>query len=461
MFLTITIAHFRLIAKAVVALQDIEGVIPTSFPHERHVAVHDREIHDPLGAGSYVFQKSFVPSIIRSAGLPIPSDHTSIACTPQKLTVHIGAQPNNSPHAGTMVVFFMGFLVAKEIQLHYKNLSRDGLSQDFCDWIDNFQVKVQLNLVDTAPDSRIESAEGVYQRSLRFTQGVRRYEADYDEVLRLASQGVQKTIEYEITHQVDLTGMECFPAVVKQVVKNRAVLGPLLAPDRGVLAMRAACPKVGCGLADKHGVLNEYMVHPSGEVTISFLCPEHGRYEISTSNHEQLARLEFNTPLRNLVRSIALALDTAQSRKGVMEGKEGACERVHIRVTGSDYAGFYSDQVFWQAWLMLGLTKELTPPVVLYAPLVVDWAGSKISKSLYVKSGAYKYLEEREMNYLLEYATMKKRAKDPMVLFRLVESWVKEPKKIFRSFSVEYLHMVFCEQEARDVTKKKVILALQ
>jgi len=244
--------------------------------------------------------------------------------------------------------------------------------------------------------------------------------------------------------------MKSFPGVVERVVKNREMLGPLLAPDKGVLAMRAACPQEGCGLAEKHGLHNEYTVHPSGSVTISFLCPDHGRHEIITSNPDEVTKLEFNTPLRNLVRSIAYALDTVDSRKDVAKGKE---ERVHIRVTGSDYTGFYSEQMFWRAWLMLGLA-ELSPPVVLYAPLIIDWAGSKISKSLYVKTGAYEYLHERGMDYLLSFEEMKKRGKDPLVLFRLVESWVKEPKKLFRCFSAEYLHMVFCEEEGRQMRER-------
>jgi hypothetical protein len=76
-------------------------------------------------------------------------------------------------------------------------------------------------------------------------------------------------------------------------------------------------------------------------------------------------------------------------------------------------------------------------------------AGSKISKSLYVKKGAYQYLKDNGMEYLLSYEEMKKRGKDPLVLFRLVETWVEDPKKLFRCFSAEYLHQKFCEKEER------------
>ena len=427
----------RLIANAILALQKLQDALSPQNTTLSKISFHDGQIHDPLGAGSYMFQNAFIPSIIRSIGLPIHPNQCG--ALPQSLIIHIGAQPNNSPHVGTLVVFFMAFILAREIKLYHLSC-HDG-SEEVVDWMRKFRVKVRLNLVDTAPDPshdlQYEGIAGKFQRSLRSTEGVLRFQADYDEALKLASQGVEDSLNFEIMTQEDLTRMKCMPGIIERIVKNRHQLGPLLAPDKEVLAMRAACPQ--CDVADKHGIHNTYTIHPTF-VIISFLCPVHGRHEISTLNVDEVARLEFNTPLRNLVRSIALALHTAESRQ---EGKEGA---LHIRVTGMDYAGYYTDQMFWRAWLMLGLDENLIPPVVLYAPLIVDWAGSKISKSLYVKHGAYEYLNERGMDYLLSFAEMKKR-KDPLILFRLVESWVKEPKKLFRTFSIEYLHMKFSEEE--------------
>ena len=40
--------------------------------------------------------------------------------------------------------------------------------------------------------------------------------------------------------------------------------------------------------------------------------------------------------------------------------------------------------------------------MIFYAPLVLDWSGSKLSKSLYVKEGAYKYLCEAGLGYMLD-----------------------------------------------------------
>ena len=47
-------------------------------------------------------------------------------------------------------------------------------------------------------------------------------------------------------------------------------------------------------------------------------------------------------------------------------------------------------------------------PFILYSPLVTDWSGSKLSKSLYVKEKAYGYLKEQALDYLIDYSNFKK-----------------------------------------------------
>ncbi|KJZ73244.1 hypothetical protein HIM_07441 [Hirsutella minnesotensis 3608] len=67
-------------------------------------ALHDGQVHDPLGAASYAFQDGIVgyttpPATPRSGSL-LPT---------RPVVIHVGAQPNNSPHAGTLVVFCYAF----------------------------------------------------------------------------------------------------------------------------------------------------------------------------------------------------------------------------------------------------------------------------------------------------------------------------------------------------------------
>ncbi|KAF9535306.1 hypothetical protein CPB83DRAFT_801551 [Crepidotus variabilis] len=442
---------FTRFSKAWKPIKQLLQPLDSSFEHL--VTIHDGQVHDPLGAGSYVFQKSLISATIHQLGLPelpLSSGHEDNPLLPTTLIVHTGAQPNNSPHAGTLVVFFKTFLIAQHIRMHYDKILEEGrLSALEVQWIHNFTVKVQLNLVDTAPDNAKTpkpGADGIhYQRSLRSGDLFPSLLPDYKEVMALAAEAVGGKVPYEIKTQTNLLRMTSIPKIIEEIVKNREVIGKTLSPETGKLAMRAACSKDGCGLAEKHGLHNKYLTLPDGTVVISFVCSErnHGRHEISTANPEEVARLEFNTPLRNLVRTLAYGLDTNESRT-VARGKGGGEVRVHMRVTGMDYAGTYSEQLLWRPLCLLPF--KIDPPVILYAPLIVDWAGSKLSKSLYVKDSAYKYLEEQNMSYLLSYGKMKEAGKDPMVLFELVNGWVQEPKKMFRSYSIEYLHQCFSKQ---------------
>ena len=226
-------------------------------------------------------------------------------------------------------------------------------------------------------------------------------------------------------------------AIVRRVQEDRGRLGPELTPESGKLALRVACPT--CGIADKHGILNEYD-EVNGE--IRFYYPAHGMHLVDLGNLDDVARVEFNTPLRNLVRALVYASDESAT---------------HIRVTGADYAGQYQEQLLLRQWPHSATydgdsSRVKRPPIHIYAPLTVDWTGSKLSKSLYVKEGAYEYLREQNLGYLLSLQEIKLQGKDQKVVWDEVERWMAGQKKLFRPYSVEYWHLVF--SQAGDSKKK-------
>ena len=56
-----------------------------------------------------------------------------------------------------------------------------------------------------------------------------------------------------------------------------------------------------------------------------------------------------------------------------------------------------TEQLLWR-YIALG-----EAPLIVYVPLIIDWSGAKLSKSLYVQSGAYQYLKDQGMDYLVSY----------------------------------------------------------
>lgn len=78
--------------------------------------------------------------------------------------------------------------------------------------------------------------------------------------------------------------------------------------------------------------------------------------------------------------------------------------------------------------------------MIFYASLVLDWSGSKLSKSIYVKGGAYKYLCKAGSRYMLDAKILAISELGLDVLIVDVYQWVVESYKIFGSYSVEYLY---------------------
>jgi hypothetical protein len=298
-------------------------------------------------------------------------------------------------------------------------------------------VSVKITFVDTAPvDGQGCQVEGIhYQRSYRdFPGALGTYMDDYKEVIYFLS--VWSDIPYTIAFQSDFFSQHSVPKLLQYVISHRNVLGPQLSPKYGSLALRAACPVKGCSLAEKHGRLNLYN---DVDNTVTFHCPEHGPHTISILEPTEVACLEANAPTRNLIRSMSHLLDNNTH---------------HVRITGADYAGMYQEVFLYRplaAWsAATGLAAGRTPHI-LYAPLIVDWSGAKLSKSLYVREDGYEAMKLLGTDGLCSYAQLKAQfggngAEGLRRVWDMMRGWLADPRKLFRSFSVDYLQRVILEE---------------
>jgi hypothetical protein len=257
---------------------------------------HDSVVHHPLGAASYYFKQNLVEYLLRQ-------------CTRPAITLHVGSQPNSSPHMGNMATFATGFALAAAL--------KDTTERE---------VKAKFIYVDSAPapsQDAIRIINGVmYQKSLRQTGDFQSNQSAFVRVLdRLAE---LSGVAYDLETQDFWRSNPALPTVLQSIVARSKILGPHMSPETGKLAIRAPCPHEGCGLADKHGVNNQY--HDDGRM--SFVCPEHGEHYIDPTSRRDRDRLGFNTPLRNLIRILICSQDRENS---------------WIMCTGADYAGFYQD----------------------------------------------------------------------------------------------------------------------
>jgi len=351
----------------------------------RQIIEHDGKIHFPLGGGSYVFGSNFNEYILKNL-------------RKKEIRISVGAQPNSSPHLGTLIVFSLAFALAKKI----KDLDNE------------LKVKVFFEIVDTAPSNENPINNKDYQISLRETKKYSKTINQYYEILDFLKE--QSSIDYEYRGQKEFNKLAITKEIVREIIEKQKIIAPILDPKTSRLRIRIACPK--CGLSDKYAKNTIFE-----EKEIISICPKHGEYKENIL--ESIEKLEYNTPLRNLIR-------------GILYSKENQSEDVcyeWIRLTGSDYAGFYQEQLLYKSASILNMSaKDL--PLLIYAPLIIDWSGAKLSKSLYVKENAYSYLPK----YVINFDELKNKFGENglKMIFLEVVNWVNNPKKLFRNYSVYY-----------------------
>jgi len=344
--------------------------------------------HHALGGGSYVFKENY------------PEYLAKHITNGPRVEVNIIIQPNSSPHFGTIFSMTLSFCVARSIAVL-------GL-----------EPVVVVDLWDNAKAEQLTMAGVTYQKGLRSSGRIAENIDDYREIVMFLSKHYD--VPFRLRMEDEFLREPGMPDIVREIVRDRDHLGQSLAPSSGKLAIRSECAVEGCGLVDKYGAGNAY--DETGD-KIHFTCPLHGSFFVHIGT--ECDRLQFNCQLFNLV------IGRYYTRADIDHG--------YIQICGGDYAGFWQEQLLW---------RHLTMPLlIVYTPLIVDWSGSKLSKSLYLKQDAYGYLVEAEMDYILSYKSFKKRGMNLGVICAEVDLWVREPFRLFRCYTVHYVHMLFTRKD--------------
>ncbi|KAL6410170.1 hypothetical protein AUP68_06582 [Ilyonectria robusta] len=321
-----------------------------------------------------------------------------------QISIFIGAQPNSSPHMGNICNIATAFALSQQLQAAGK------------------AVCVCFDAVDTAPtpgrDGNLRIDGIIYQRSLHWSQVDEAFLGQFSEIL--AEFSCISGVAFTMRKQAQILGSSMALEHLRDIVSQRAQLGAVLSPKTGHLGIRAACPVEGCGLSDKAGVRNRYLEDDS----ISFHCLAHGDFAISLHDPQQAARLELNTPMRNLLRNRLFGTDPAAH---------------WIQVIGADYAGFYQEQLLWQPLAAADMPLEKLP-LIVYSPQILDWSGAKLSKSLYVEPSAYSYLRGTNLEYMLGYHLLPASGFTLEHIYRVCSQWIDQPHKLFRAYSIYDLH---------------------
>ena len=352
------------------------------------------EVFHPLGGASYVFEKDLIKYI----------DYKT---KKNKVVISIGAQPNSSPHFGTICVFSLAFSLAKKLKEY--NPNRD--------------VSILFEVVDTAPCESINIDGIVYQSDLKGSVKMDNSMKEFRQMLNYFSK--KDKVSYSIRNQSEFNSQKEIKKIIKKIIEKKNTLAPLLDPKNEKLRVRSTCPL--CGLVDKEGVKTII-----GEEELISFCPKHGEYRINYQKDSN--KLEYNTPLRNLIRGMVYGMINTSSEY----------DYEIIRVTGADYSGFYQEELLYKTAAICNF-NVYNLPIILYCPQILDWSGAKLSKSLYVSKNAYLDLPKYLLNYKELNNEFKNRGLD--YIHDETDLWLCESYRLFRSYSAYYFIKLFEERE--------------
>lgn len=308
----------------------------------------DGLVYNPLGGASYIFEKEIIPYLLSNL-------------TKEKIKISVGAQPNSSPHMGTIETIILSFVLAQKICLYEPKK----------------KVSILYEVIETAPGELYTINNIRYQKNLVATGTLKKFWEEYVDILEYMKK--KTLIDYEIRYQYQFNGEKETKNAIKKILINRKTVAERLDQKYKKLRMRMPCPV--CGLTDKNSINTRFF-----DNIIEFYCPYHGYYRINVS--KDISKLEYNSPLRNLIRAMVYTQ---------INNSEEYDYQI-FRVTGSDYAGFYQEELRYKLASYLGMEAHKMS-MIFYAPLIVDWSGAKLSKSLYVEKNAYEDIPKEFINY--------------------------------------------------------------
>lgn len=320
----------------------------------------------------------------------------------------VSAQLNSFPHIGTVINFMSAFALGVYLR---KTLSK--------------RVDVTFDALDNVSAETIRVGDDTYYISLRDkivdgTCVADKYLPGFIDLLdRLSNKS-------NISYSVRLYGeYQSDPIVRKTMIKvlnNREEFAEILNPNDGRVHIRTVCPICHYGeKSAKHIIVDKT---PKNELIIKNKCYRHGCFEtLLAENNTEF--VDINSQIRDFMKAIYL----------IEKGKED--NSYGIMVDGADWGGLWPLRVHVESLLKLGY-RELAGRI--FTPTITDWAGTKLSKRLYVGDNAFSELQEGLINYSRFFDKYGIQGFDK--LWNEVNSWVETPAKFFRDYSVDYIELV-------------------
>lgn len=323
----------------------------------------------------------------------------------KKIVINTSVQPNSSPHFGTITTLFCAFVFSKMIRDAY-----------------NIKTLVEIDFVDCCPSASYHKNGGEQCFSISnisFSESEKISIAEYyigNFYIPLLNWVKEASgIDFSIRRYKEFQEQKAVREALISICNDHVFFENLLSPKTKKLHIRTECPF--CGRMDK--MLKNTRIIEINEKTlkISSYCEVHGNYtvKIKKDNHSYF---EINTQLRDIVKGILMNDYMRNNVLGIM-------------LDGGDWGGTWTHSVH-----CIALQRLKCPiPLRLFSPLILDWSGGKLSKSIYrTENIAFESPIEDYPSFISKFGE-----KGLEHIYLEVENWLSEPKKFFRNYSLEYI----------------------
>ncbi|WP_405145120.1 hypothetical protein OG589_00190 [Sphaerisporangium sp. NBC_01403] len=333
-----------------------------------------------------------------------------------RLRVTTAAQLNGVPHFGTVVTMLTVFAFTAH--------AADVLG---------LPAVVVFDSLENAPAEHVRIDGEVYTRSvgdLIDTGALDPAErlSGFERLLTWASK--RSGIAYEFRAYQVYQGLRPVRECLHRIAYQLGDFAPIVAPRDGVVRIRPRCPS--CRLLEKSAA-SLRITALSGAVRLDSRCPVHGPYS-ELVHIDGGGWYDANTPVRSIQKGFLLAAE---------RDLYDACS---VSVDGADWGGAWHAHVLAPALATLGVPPR-DWPISIFTPLIVDYTGGKLSKTLYVTHGAYADLPELflDLNVLLDTY-----GEDVLLtIWDEVTRWAAEPRRLHRSYTVDYLRTLLTAAQPR------------
>lgn len=321
------------------------------------------------------------------------------------LIVNTSSQPNSSPHIGTITTVMSSFAIAK---LMSEILGINSI--------------VLFDQLENAPYKRMIINDIEYTLSLDTVFDNNKSIADknmeiYTKIFEFIKN--ESGINYKIRTYKEFQKNPSVRKGLEKIVKDIDFFNKNLNPNSDKIHLRTRCPI--CGLSDKKGKATTI---DSKNLTIKSFCPNHGYFTVKIRNMNDY--IDLNTQLRDILKGVLILEDSGKN--------------MHIMCDAADWAGLWDRKIHVESLIRLGYR---TIPVRIFTPLILDWSGAKLSKSLYINDNRY----NEKYKSILSFDSFNEQygERGLRALWQEVLDWVSEPRKFFRHYSIEYLYRVLAK----------------